>query len=133
MRFEEVLPALREGKKITNSIIKNWGRKYIYYKGGTIFSDKGGFWHLTYIELVENDDWEIVKETKKVKLRDLTPEQFEKWGIENCEKYNCSKDCPFRILECSDTFWMSCKDMLSDKFLDQEIEIKETENGNDRK
>ena len=64
MKFEEVLPALREGKKITNSIIKNWGRKYIYYKGGTIFSDKGGFWHITYIELVENDDWEIVEEKK---------------------------------------------------------------------
>ena len=31
MKFEEVLPALREGKKITNSTIKNNGYEYIYY------------------------------------------------------------------------------------------------------
>lgn len=67
MKFEGVLPALREGKKITNSIIKNSGYQYIYYKGGTIFDDKGGYWHLTDREIVNSDDWEIVKEKQVVK------------------------------------------------------------------
>ena len=41
MKFEEVLPALREGKKITCSIIKNSGCQYIYYFDGTIFCGSG--------------------------------------------------------------------------------------------
>ena len=125
MKFEEVLPALREGKKITNEHIKKCGYQYIYYRDRTIFEKNGGYWHLTDEDIVEIDDWEIVKEKKKVKLRDLTEKQFEKWRIYNCKKYNCSEDCPFRFLKCNDTFWLSCKDMFSDKFLDQEIEVEE--------
>lgn len=62
MKFEEVLPALREGRKITNRIIRLSGYKYIYYKDGTIWDDKGGYWHLASAEIIENDNWEIVEE-----------------------------------------------------------------------
>ena len=123
MKFEEVLPTLRDGKKITNERIKKCGYQYIYYRDRTIFENIGGYWHLTDEDIVEIDDWEIVKEKKKVKLRDLTEKQFEKWRYKNCEKYGCAK-CPVRCVDCNKTFWMSCKEMYSDKFLDQEIEIE---------
>ena len=70
------------------------------------------------------EDWEIIKETKKVKLRDLTAEQVKKWIDENCNRGDYCKDCPFRCIECYDTFWLSHKDMFSDKFLNQEVEIE---------
>ena len=66
----------------------------------------------------------LSKIKKIVKLRDLTEEQCIKWQDKNCEKYDCSK-CPFRCVDCNKPFWVSCKEMYSDKFLDQEIEIEE--------
>lgn len=113
MRFEEVLPALREGKKIGRASSK---------LGVTFTKDE--FFRLDSTDLLQADDWEIINETKKVKLRDLAEEQFEKWRDENCKKYDCF-DCPFRCIDCNKFFWMSCKDMYSDKFLDQEIEVEE--------
>lgn len=126
MKFEEVLPALREGKKITCSIIKNSGYQYIYYNDGTIFNNEGGYWHLTGKKIVEIDDWEIVKEKKKVKLRDLTEEQFERYCDSACEE-KCNT-CVFHYVNClsgSVVCWVKHKDLYSDKFLDQEIEIEE--------
>lgn len=122
MKFEEVLPALREGKKIRR---KSWGRvhSFIIIKDDSLVDD----YHCNvgiYAYDLKADDWEIVKETKKVKLRDLTPEQYRKWKDKNCTKSDCYTNCPFRCIECYDTFWLSCKDMFSDKFLDQEIEIE---------
>ena len=132
MKFEEVLPALREGKKITCSIIKNSGCHYIYYFDGTIFCDSGGgCLYLTDKAIIEIDDWEIVKEAKKVKLRDLTEEQFNKWALSNCKKYGDKCDgCPFQKVYCDrnpdiDDWWIKNKDLYSDKFLDQEVEIYE--------
>lgn len=130
MKFEEVLPALREGKKITNSIIKNRGFEYLYYFNKTIFcGGGGGYWTLTDREIVDRDDWEIVKEPKKVKLRDLTEEQFKKWILKNCDNYDDKcKGCPFQKVYCDrnpniDDWWIRNKDLYSDKFLDQELEI----------
>ena len=125
MKFEEVLPALKAGKKIRK---RYWVKdNYIYINYcGRIVNQSGSPYDIILNGLydLKHDSWEIVKEKKKVKLRDLTKEQFEKWRDENCGKYNCSKDCPFRSVECNDTFWLSCKDMYSDKFLDQEIEVE---------
>ena len=59
----------------------------------------------------------------KIKLRDLTEEQYEK----DCEKRICA-ECPFHDVECDlkyDNCWFKHKDLYSDKFLDQEIEIDE--------
>lgn len=131
MRFEEVLPALREGKKITNSSIKNIGYQYIYYEDGTIFNSEDDRWHIIYKKIVESDDWEIVNEKKKVKLRDLTPEQFEKWTKNNCDKYDdYCYGCIFQKVKCinkgkRNDVWYINKDLYSEKFLDQEIEIEE--------
>ena len=128
MKFEEVLPALREGKKITCSIIKNSGCHYIYYFDGTIFCGSGGgCLYLTDKAIIEIDDWEIVKEKKKIKLRDLTEEQLEKWQLTNCRGDNC-KECIFKRVTCintSDYCWIKDKSVFSDKFLDQEVEIYE--------
>lgn len=126
MKFEEVLPALREGKKITNEHIKRCGYQYIYYRDWTIFENNGGYWHLTDGDIVEIDDWEIVKEKKKVKLRDLTEKQYREYE-KDCEKRICAK-CPFHDVECDlkyDNCWFKHKDLFSDEFLDQEIEVEE--------
>ena len=67
----------------------------------------------------------VKKEQKKKKLRDLTIEEYAKWKRKNCG--NCSK-CIFRHVYCN-TFdenncWIYHKDLYSDKFLDQEIEVE---------
>lgn len=127
MKLEKVIPAYRKGKKIRREcwneekvmdlcIVKGIG-KYGLVKEGV-------FWKAVTDALLKADDWEIVEEKKKVKLRDLTEEQYVKWQDKNCEKYDCSKDCPFRCIDCNKAFWISCKDMYSDKFLDQEIEVE---------
>lgn len=126
MKFEEVLPALREGKKITSEHLRKCGYQYIYYRDKTMFNNKGDYcWNLTYYDFVESDNWEIVKEKKKVKVRDLTMEQFKKY----CSSFTelCCK-CPFTNVICSNfngNCWIKHKDLYSDKFLDQEIEIEE--------
>lgn len=67
-----------------------------------------------------------MKITKK--LRDVTKEEFRKWKDINClrGKINCS-DCPFYKISCcveAKDSWVFNKDMYSDKFLDQTIEIE---------
>ena len=66
---------------------------------------------------------------KKVKLRNMTVEQFDKWIIQNCitDKIICEK-CPFRFVNCyslNKAFWINNKNSYDDKFLNQEIEIEE--------
>ena len=130
MKFEEIIPALREGKKITNEHIKKCGYQYIYYQDGTIFENNGGYRHLTDKEIVEIDNsWEIVKEKKKVKLRDLTEEQYKKWFKNNCDTFDDCDGCPFSKVRCINydkrkNWWIDNKDLYSDKFLDQEIEVE---------
>ena len=69
----------------------------------------------------------VRKISKKKKLRDLTEEEYKKWVIENCDNgILCCKDCVFRYVNCDKHFrWIDRKDLYSDKFLDQEIEVKE--------
>lgn len=131
MKFEEVLPALKEGKKIGR---KKWNKGYYYettYKyGNNVIVDNYGKAKEDWEDILATD-WEIVEKKKKVKLRDLTWEQYIKWVDNNCLEYNNYCDtCPFQKVKCEkdggqNSLWINNKDLYSDKFLDQEIEIEE--------
>lgn len=64
----------------------------------------------------------------KKKIRDITAEEFEIWKNYNCKTYDlhCT-GCPFRASECGFVGlrfpWSESKEMFSDKFLNQEINI----------
>lgn len=66
----------------------------------------------------------LSKEPKKKKLRDLTEEEFERYK-KKCFGINCN-ECIFRNISCgsSNTSWIYHKELYSDKFLDQEIEVE---------
>lgn len=71
-------------------------------------------------------EWQIVKLPKKKKLRDWTIDDLKKWTNVNCK--GVCDDCPFTNVHCNDNakrFWMNHKDLFSDKFLDQEVEVPE--------
>lgn len=70
--------------------------------------------------------WER-KETRKIKLKDLTPEQYENWKDEHCCGSNC-KNCIFYKVSCgawSGDCWINNKEVYSENFLNQEIEWEE--------
>lgn len=72
-----------------------------------------------------NEKYEIVKiPKKKKKLRDITPEEEKEWSRIHCKRKLC-KECIFGHIICDE--WVSHKDLYSDKFLDQEIEVEENE------
>lgn len=63
----------------------------------------------------------------KKKLRDLTKEEYRKNRGQICEKYDSCLTCPFGKVKCSENdflLWQNHKDLYSDKFLDQEVEIE---------
>ena len=124
MKLEEVLPALREGKKIRRTFW--WEGHYFKLTSDGIVDQEGKNFIIGKDDLFA-DDWEVVKEIKKVKLRDLTPAQYKNWYKNTCYKYECEK-CIFYRIPCGyEEFncWINNKDLYSDKFLDQEIEIEE--------
>lgn len=62
----------------------------------------------------------------KKKLRDISLEEFKVWSIKNCKQSSCEK-CVFSKVCCdevSSDCWINNKDIYSDKFLNQEIEIE---------
>lgn len=67
----------------------------------------------------------LPKEPKKKKLRDWTEKEFKNF----CLKYNDNcENCIFGYVDCdsnSRRCWIKNKDLYSDKFLDQEIEVEE--------
>lgn len=72
-----------------------------------------------------NGNFKIVKIPKKKKLRDLTYDEWYKWKKKNCDNM-CGK-CIFDNVKCganSKECWVNHKDLYSDKFLDQEIEVE---------
>lgn len=79
------------------------------------------------IKLIDllNGTYKIVKLPKKKKLKDLTEEEYRKWKNKNCDG-ECNK-CLFNLVQCyvADNGWVNHKDLYSDKFLDQEVEIPE--------
>lgn len=67
MKFEEVLGALKEGKKIRRKEWEDIGL-FVYCKNKKFYSDKNNPYFFPDTEIFE-DDWEIIEEPKKkVKL-----------------------------------------------------------------
>lgn len=128
MRFEEVLPALREGKKVRRKV---WGwLQFIRFEPNDLFKlvDEEGHHVALSIDLFEID-WEVVTERKKIKLRDISSEKLVKNISKRlCTRFSC-EDCPLSFVKKSKNVscneWARCKDLYSDKFLDQEIEVEE--------
>ena len=97
-----------------------------------------------YLYFLKNDEWvnftellnnllngtykiiKLPKEPKKKKLRNLTPEEWYKWVNKNCNNTPCDS-CNFNNVACNMGIrsWVNNKDLYSDKFLDQEIEVEE--------
>ena len=77
MKFEEILPAVRAGKKIRRN---NWCKDdYIYINSNGVFEDQNGHHPAIFLNRLcdlEADAWEIVKETKKY-LNDLDAKHHE--------------------------------------------------------
>lgn len=122
MKFEEIILTLKEGKEIKR---KNRNKiNYIRIGEEDFIVDENDECFPFILEDFLADNWEIVEETKKVKLRDLTKEQYVKWRENNCCVNICCYSCPFKSINC-DIGWHNYKEMYSDKFLDQEIEIDE--------
>ena len=127
MKFEEVLPALREGKKVTSTLINGINCEYMYYspEDGEFYTEKGSRVYLFSNEFMTINDWEIVEEPKKIKLRDLTEKEFQNWKNEKCEA-DC-EHCIFENVGCAEwknNCWVRNKNLYSNKFLNQEIEIE---------
>ena len=96
----------------------------------SIIDDKGVERPTNILRALLNGSINIVKLPKipkKKKLRDLTLEEYKKWLIENCDNgILCCRDCVFRYANCDKHFrWIDRKDLYSDKFLEQEIEVEE--------
>lgn len=67
----------------------------------------------------------------KKKLRDVTAEEYERYKAKICPRgeNDCCKCCMFKNVMCrmpsfSSSSWVLNKDLYSDKFLNQEIEIE---------
>ena len=81
-----------------------------------------------YLRLLLNGYYKIIKLPKKKKLRDITPEEFDKWKKKNCSNGDCNK-CVFYKVNCYSSYvknsWVNNKDLYSDEFLNREIEVEE--------
>lgn len=64
----------------------------------------------------------------KIKKRDMQPNDYHAWKMKNCYGKKC-KGCPFEKVTCTvgEDCWVNNKDLFSDKFLDQEVEIERQE------
>ena len=97
---------------------------YIYRNNEILYSDRG----LSNLIYGYIKNIKLPKEQKKKKLRDLTPEEWDKWREKKCQFTKC-ENCIFNIAICLESeskySWIHNKDIYSDKFLDQEIEVEE--------
>lgn len=60
----------------------------------------------------------------KIKLKDVTKEEFEEWMNQSCGG-RCCEDCIFKYAICTGSnSWVRNKELFSDTFLNQEIEIE---------
>ena len=59
----------------------------------------------------------------------MTKDEWDKWKRVDCVERDSCDDCIFRNVVCTrsnrESSWFNNKDLYSDKFLNQEIEVKE--------
>lgn len=128
MKFEEVLPALKKGKKIRRT---SWWEGHYFRLASDRILDQGGRNIVFSKDDLFCSDWEVIDKKKKVKIRDLTIKQYNKWIKNNCDTFGDYCDgCPFQKVRCDNyekrnDWWIVNKDLYSDKFLDQEVEVEE--------
>ena len=140
---EQAIKLLKEFDKID----KKWasGNSYLEvncwneYEEDTCYSNSNGYTFINWYKKnnykiydFEDVDFEEEKKMKrKIKLRDMTKEQWDKF-LYNCYTISdtCSDTCPFGNVRClkseCKSSWFNNKDLFSDKFLNQEIEIEES-------
>ena len=96
-------------------------------ENGYVCTGSNELWSITMGLLTGLYYYEIISQKKK--LRDLTPEEWNKWKRVDCDGRMSCDDCIFRNVPCSKSSslnsWFNNKDLYSDKFLDQEIEVEE--------
>ena len=96
---------------------------YIYRDNEILCSDK-------ILKYLINGYFKIIKLPKepKKKLRDLTKDEWDRIRGDCVERNSCD-DCIFRNVICSKSSsnysWLNNKNLYSDKFLDQEVEVEE--------
>ena len=91
---------------------------------GYVCAGSNELWSITIELLTGKYSYEIT--SKKKKLRDITEEEFENWTDKNCFLGCVYSKCIFNNVYCStERNWINHKDLYSDKFLNQEIEVEE--------
>lgn len=63
----------------------------------------------------------------KKKLKDLTKKEYSNWREKNCDVTKKCNSCIFKMVGCGDLYkncWIFNKDLFSDKFLNQEIDVE---------
>ena len=103
----------------------------LYYRQGHY--DNGDYAYNSFnksliIDLIKKTEHiiKLPKEPKKKKLRDLTVEEYKKWFDKNCSSDLDCKDCIFNNVMCpmDNQCWVNNKELYSDSFLNQEIEVE---------
>lgn len=111
MKFEEVLPALRNGKKIRRT---GWlDADYIYIRNGSIVDNDGDSFEID-LSITLNDDWEIVDEPKwtdekivewhKKTFPDCTYDQQVCKLFDEMEEYYSEYDYDKALMELADVY-----------------------------
>lgn len=81
-------------------------------------------WSITIELLTGKYSYKIISNKKK--LKDITEEELENWMNKNCFLGSDCNKCIFNNVYCStERNWVNHKDIYSDKFLNQEIEVEE--------
>ena len=141
---EQAIKLLKEFDKID----KKWasGNSYLEvncwneYEEDTCYSNSNGYTFINWYKKnnykiydFEDVDFEEEKKMKrKIKLRDMTKEQWDKNRDSLCKfktMQSCD-ECIFKWVNCLKSsykqLWIYHKDLYSEKFLNQEIEIEES-------
>ena len=96
-------------------------------ENGYVCTGSNELWSITMGLLTGLYYYEIISQQKK--LRDLTKDEWDRWKRVDCDKRMSCDDCIFRNVPCGKSSslnsWFNNKDLFSDKFLNQEIEVEE--------